>query len=189
MGRLARTPAEAYDPRQRAVADMVVQGARGKLAGPLLALIEHPSLCSAVQEVGRMLRFDGVLEPRLRELTILIVAQFWSADYEWRAHAPLALAAGLDAAVVEAIRIDADLPDDGDVSLVRRFCRMTLQRQAVDDGLVKALIRRLGTPGVLELAALVGYYSLIAHVLAIDGDTAADGRRHLPPPQHRGDAT
>ena len=178
MSRLRRTDPVAYTPEQRAVADAIERGARGKLAGPLLLLLEHPALCAAVQEVGRVLRYDGVLEPRLRELAILTTARHWRATYEWRSHAPLAAAAGLSADAIESIRGGDEPGDDDLAAATHRFCRTLLTGGAPEDAIVSGLTARLGQPAVLELAALVGYYSLIAHVLTIDDDRdGADGER------------
>ena len=44
------------------------------------------------------------MPPRLSELAILILARVWGAEYEWYAHKPIALEAGVAPATVEAIR-------------------------------------------------------------------------------------
>src|ERR1700761_6062857 len=55
-------------------------------------------------KLGEHLRWGTSLPDRLSELAIIATAQFWRAQYEWYAHAPLAEKAGVPAAAIEAIR-------------------------------------------------------------------------------------
>ena len=59
-----------------------------------------------LQKVGEYLRFESPLDRRLFEMTILCVARWWDQQFEWTFHHPLALEAGLDPAVADAIAED-----------------------------------------------------------------------------------
>ena len=90
--------------------DAITQS-RGRVAGPFGILLNSPELAGRAAQLGHYLRFDSALSPDLRELAILITARSKNAQYEWAAHAPLALKAGarqtFGAAGADASRFDA----------------------------------------------------------------------------------
>src|SRR5260221_2559327 len=90
---------------QQRVAQTVATGPRGGLRGPFHALLRSPELADRVRHLGDYVRFESALPAALRELTILLVARFWSAHYEWNAHRKHALAAGLDPSIADAIEL------------------------------------------------------------------------------------
>lgn len=160
----------AGDARRNAARTFKMTADNGALGGPFNVLLYAPQVGEAIQQLGAALRFDSSLPGHLRELAILMVAQRWRANYEWYAHAPIAAREGLDEATIEAIKT-GKAPDDAtgkageDVKIVCRFVTEltgTRRVSAVTYSLAKAL---LGEPGLVELIALVGYYSLIAGLL------------------------
>ena len=103
MARLPPLDPAMLSGRQKELFDKIASGPRGRVAGPFNVLLQCPGVVDPVQELGRCLRFDGVLPGHLRELGILVAARFWTAQFEWHAHARMAREEGLDAAVIEAI--------------------------------------------------------------------------------------
>jgi 4-carboxymuconolactone decarboxylase len=124
------TPAE-MTPAQRRVHDLIVSGRRGRFGGPFQLLIRAPEICEHAAKLGKHLRWGTSLPDRLSELAIITTAQFWRAQYEWYAHAPLAETAGVPAAAIEAIR-HGDTPsfDRKDEALVHRVWHRTVQDAA-----------------------------------------------------------
>ena len=57
----------------------------------LQRLAAQPVLADRLQKVGEYVRFNTSLDKRINEMAILMTAQAWGAQYEWYAHAPLAL--------------------------------------------------------------------------------------------------
>ena len=97
------TPA-TMTPEQRRVAEAIQSGPRGAgLRGPFNALLRSPELCDLVQRVGAYVRFTSSLPAQLNELAICIAGRNWTAQYEFYAHRRLALAAGLAAAIADAV--------------------------------------------------------------------------------------
>jgi hypothetical protein len=90
-------------PEQRQVANDIVAGPRGAMAGPFNAWLRSPPLADRMQKVGEYVRFHSSIPHRLNELAILVTARAWSADFEWWAHYQIALKAGLDAKIADAI--------------------------------------------------------------------------------------
>ena len=104
---MTRTPEIVYaelDADQRRVYDAIVAGPRGQVQGPLKVWLQSAQLADRAQALGAFCRFGTSLPPRLSELAIITMGAHWRAGFEWFAHAPLAIKAGVDPAAVEAIR-------------------------------------------------------------------------------------
>src|SRR3546814_12862579 len=108
MSRLPELSDGALSPEQRRIRDEIAAGPRGGARGPFPAMLRSPELAKRAAHLGEFLRFSTSLPPRLSELAILVTARAWTAQYEWYAHAKLALKGGLDATTVDAT---AERPD------------------------------------------------------------------------------
>ncbi len=107
MPRLPELDPAKFSPEQKKVHDAILAGPRGKVVGPLKVWLNNPGLAEHAQALGAYARFGSSLPPRLSELAICVTGAFWKANYEWYAHAPLAIKAGIDPAAIEAIRTGA----------------------------------------------------------------------------------
>lgn len=169
MPRYAETDPKTLDAAQRAVYDAIVAGPRGQVQGPFHMLLRSPELCRRTQALGEYLRFGSSLPPRLSEFAILVTARFWRAQFEWHIHARFAAEGGLDADVIETLRTGGDpspllKPDE---KAVYDFAKATHERHAVDDTTFARATAELGEAGVIDLVALIGYYTLISMVLNV----------------------
>ena len=88
---------------QKEVHDEIVAGRRGRFGGPFQILIRAPEVCRHLQRLGEYLRWGSSLPPALSELAICLTARHLRASYEWHAHAPLAVEAGVPAAAHVAV--------------------------------------------------------------------------------------
>lgn len=151
------------DAEQRKVYDDIVAGPRGEVVGPLGVWLRRPELADRAQRLGAYARYGTSLPPVLSELAILVVARTWGSEFEWLVHKPIALAAGVPADAVEAIRTGrTPLLEDPAQSAVYAFCAALLSEHRVDDGLYADAVRALGETGVVDLVGVLGYYSLIS---------------------------
>jgi 4-carboxymuconolactone decarboxylase len=82
--------------------DVVQRMLRG---GPFNAWMRSPDLGNRLQDVGAYIRYKTSLPLRLNELAILITAREWTSQYEWYAHYPLAMKAGLDAKIADELAL------------------------------------------------------------------------------------
>ncbi len=176
MARLPPLDPAMLSGRQKELFDKIASGPRGRVAGPFNVLLQCPGVGDPVQELGRCLRFDGALPGHLRELGILITARFWTAQFEWHAHARMAREEGLDTAVIEAIAEDATpvlaTPEE---NAVYNFCRELHGNHAVSDESYTQAVEMLGQEGVIELTVLSGYYTLISMILNTFESPPPDG--------------
>jgi 4-carboxymuconolactone decarboxylase len=154
---------EDLTPAQRKVHDAIVAGPRGRVEGPLRVWLSSPGLAERAQELGAFCRYGTSLPPRLSELAILTTGAFWQAGFEWHAHAPIALKAGVPADALEAIRLGQE-PKFAreDEKAVYEFSRELWTKRRVSDATYRRIADLLGNETVVELVAILGYYGLIS---------------------------
>jgi 4-carboxymuconolactone decarboxylase len=153
---------------QKRVAEAIAAGPRGGIRGPFAVLLRSPELADRVQRLGEHLRFHSSLPPRLNEFAIIINARFWESKYEWFAHRPLAVKAGLAEAIADAVaRSERPQGMKEDEALVYEFCTTLHRRHFVDDGLFERAKAVLGEQGVVDLIGVSGYYTLVSMVLNV----------------------
>lgn len=163
MPRVDDLDLEALSDEQRRVHDAIVSGPRGKVQGPLRVWLQSAAFADRAQALGAYCRFGTTLPPRLTELAILVTGACWRARYEWYAHAPLALKAGLDPDAVEAIRTGRtpQWTREEDAAVYAFAHELTWTRQ-VSEPIYARARRILGLPALVELVGVLGYYTLIS---------------------------
>jgi 4-carboxymuconolactone decarboxylase len=182
--RFGPLPLDAMTAEQRAVADAILAGPRSMstgLRGPFEALLRSPGLADAAQHLGEQIRFRSSLPARLNELAIILCARRWTAQFEWFAHRQLAIDAGLDPAVADAIAAGERPVLDDDGAAVLDFASQLLEEGSVDDERFAAVVDRWGQRGAMDLIGAVGYYTLVSFVLNVDRYPLPDGAPRLPP--------
>ena len=168
MSRYREISVAEMNPAQKRVHDMIVSGRRGRFGGPFELLIRAPEICEHLSKLGEHLRWGTSLPARLSELAICVTAQHLRAQYEWFAHAPLAVEAGVPAAAIEAIRTGGTpLFTAKDEALVHRICSEIFRTQRLSDASFSEAIAALGEQGLVEVIGIVGYYTLIANTLNV----------------------
>jgi 4-carboxymuconolactone decarboxylase len=163
MNRIAELMPERMTPAQRKVHDAIVAGPRGVVQGPLNVWLHSPELAGRAQELGAFCRYHSSLPKRLSELAILITGAYWRAGFEWHVHAPEGIEAGLDTAVVEAIRSGerpAFVKDDE--AALYAFASELLQKKRVSEATYRRAEAALGPLGLVDLVGVLGYYALIS---------------------------
>jgi 4-carboxymuconolactone decarboxylase len=163
MPRLPDIDPAALDDDQRRVYDAIVGGPRGRVEGPLRVWLNSPAFAEKAQALGAFCRFGSSLPPRLSELAILVTGAHWKAGFEFYAHAPIALKAGLDPATIEAIRKgEAPALTKDDETAVYQFSRELITTRRISDRTYKSAEEALGRRGLVDLVGLLGYYGLIS---------------------------
>jgi len=158
-------PAE-MTPEQRRVYDTIVKGPRGTVVGPLRAALHRPELADKWQQLGELLRYRTGLPPQISEIAILVTARRWRSQVQWHMHAIAAEQAGIASVVIAAIK-NGRRPLEADVKALAVYDYAV---ELTDGGHVKpatydAVLRDLGVAGIVELTALIGYYTMVAMTL------------------------
>jgi 4-carboxymuconolactone decarboxylase len=175
-------PADLMTPAQRDASERVSSGPRGGLYGPFVPLLRAPGLMDRLQAVGSFLRYHGTLPRDAFELTVLIVARAWDQQFEWTHHHPLAVAAGISEASLDAIA-HGQTPPGLTATQSDAYSLVTdlLRNRAVSDEIWAAAVTRFGEEGVIEMVSAVGYYSTLAMIMnAARTPVSADASPLLP---------
>ena len=167
--RFPKLATDAMSAEQREVAALITAGPRGEVRGPFIALLHNPAIAKHLQSLGEQLRWKGKLPQKLVELAVLITARKWTCQHEWFIHSELARKAGLEGAIIDAIKDRKDPPAKGDELLVYEFCRDAHVNGRVGDKAFVAVQERFGLDGAVELLVLSGYYTMMAMVLNTAG--------------------
>ncbi|MGY1591692.1 carboxymuconolactone decarboxylase family protein [Geodermatophilus sp. SYSU D00708] len=178
--RLPLPPEEQLTDAQRAAVAEISSGPRGAVIGPFAPLLRSPELMTRLQKVGEHLRWSSPLDRRLFEMTILFVSRWWDQDFEWSYHHPLALEAGLDPAVADAIG-EGRRPEGMDPAAEAVWDlldELHRTKRVGDDTWARAL-EHLGDAGAVEVVGTAGYYTTLAMVMNV-ARTPVPGGSILP---------
>lgn len=176
MGRLHLPAVDEMTPDQRKVYDEVVSGPRGRLVGPLRAVIHSPELATRWSRLGEFLRYSTLLPARLNELAIIVVGRHWNSQLEFHIHAEAAKVAGLGAGCIEAIRLGlAPVLAEDEEREIYDYARLLVQTGTVPDDVHAAIVERWGERGAVELTGVIGYYTMVSMTLNAHGIPLPDG--------------
>ncbi len=173
MTRLPFITEDQLGDNQRKIWDGIVstRGAlalneEGGLIGPFNSMLFSPDIGSRVSALGAAVRFKTSLPQNLLEMAIITVGAHWRSNFEFWAHARMAIEAGVDPEVIDDIREDRDprFSDAGEAT-VHSFTRSLLSNGRVDDETYSELVDLVGDAGAVEMTTLIGYYCLISLTL------------------------
>jgi 4-carboxymuconolactone decarboxylase len=166
--RMPAIPAAQMSEAQQRVAAELVAGPRGAMIGPFIPLLRSPELMSRLQKVGEYLRFQNSLPPALVELIVLMTARQWTQRFEWQAHYPIAMRAGLKPETAAAIAEGRRPEEMNDAEqTVYEFCVELQQSRSVSDPTYRHAVERFGEQGVIDMTVVAGYYSTLAMVMNV----------------------
>ena len=176
--RMPPIPMDKMTEAQKKAAHELIAGPRGAVFGPFVPLMRSPELLSPLQKEGLYLRFNSALGPKLNEFVILLTARLWTAQYEFDAHQPLAVKAGLKPEIVTAIaegRRPQGMAEDEE--LAYDFWMELQRNRSVSDATYARAVKKLGEQGVIDLVGLTGYYTTISMILNVARTPLAEGKK------------
>jgi 4-carboxymuconolactone decarboxylase len=164
--RMPPIPADQLTEAQKKAAELFAEGRGYAVRGPFVPLIRSPEVMLRAKAMGDYLRFKSVLEPRLNEMVILITAREWTQQYEWNAHYPAAIKAGLRREIADAIA-DGHRPVGmaEDEEIAYDVATEILRLKRVSDASYRRAVTKFGEQGVIDLLGVVGYYNFLAIVM------------------------
>jgi 4-carboxymuconolactone decarboxylase len=176
--RLSLIAEEQMTPAQRALLASLRAGPRGQSLtprGPFAAWMHAPEFGQLAQSLGAYARYNTALTPRLSEFAILCTAAIWRAQYEWYAHAPMALKAGVAAEAIEDVRLGRrpNTADD-DQKAIYDFVLELYETRRVSQTTYDRVHAFLEDAAMVEFVGILGYYALISMTLNVF---------HMLPPQ------
>jgi 4-carboxymuconolactone decarboxylase len=144
--------------------------------GPPASSIYSMAAAEPYDVLNQRLRNNNVIGRQLFEISTLVPAREFNQQYEWSAHEVGAQQAGVDQAVIDAIKYDRavdGLPEKE--ATVIEFGRALLRGdRQVPPELFARMVEQFGRRGTIEITMVMGDYAMTAMLLnAVD--------QHLPP--------
>jgi 4-carboxymuconolactone decarboxylase len=179
--RLPQLQFDEMDEAQKAAAQELASGPRGGVKGPFIPLLRSPELMSRLQRVGEYLRFHSPLETRIKEFAMLVVSRYWTQQFEWAVHHPLALKAGVKQETLEALGEGRRPPAmASDEAIVYDLCEELFRVHGLCDASYRSAIDCLGERGLIDLLGLLGYFSTVSMVMNVARTPPEKGAQVAP---------
>ena len=142
------------------------RGATGDAFGPAAIRLYSPPVAESMSAVNSYLRYKSGLDPRLVQLAILVAARESDSEYEWTAHEPQALQAGLQPEIVDVVkyRKAATGLAEKDAALID-LGREVLQKHHVTSATFARAQKLFGDKQLVEFSSLMGDYTATAILL------------------------
>ena len=159
--RIAPITEATANAEQRRVGDLIYKK-REPYQGPSAILLHVPELAERLDRLRAHVLAAGVRKDVL-QLATLITARHWSADYVWGVRERLARDAGIDPAIIEAVR-HRQRPDFGD-SDQEAICDCVSELRGPigpSEGAHARAVAVVGETGLLEVVAAVSVYTMLA---------------------------
>ena len=166
--RFAPLPPDQLTQQQKAWVDAIAAPPRNAKYNnpPFRAYTRNPDLASRIIAMADYLRWNSSLPARLSELAILVTARQWTAQYEWFAHYPLAIKAGLDPQVAADIArgVRPEKMKDDEAALYDLAIALYRDKKVSDD-VYKAALDKFGERGIMDVIGIIGFYDITSMTL------------------------
>jgi 4-carboxymuconolactone decarboxylase len=171
--RMPPIPKDKWSPELQKAAST-----RGALVGPWIPLSRSPEVMGLMMDMRTHVAQRSLLSNALTEMAILIAAREWTQQFEWNAHEPLAVKAGLKPEIISAIR-EGRRPRQmsEQEEAIYDLCSELHRSRSVSDATYERAVKVLGGEDkVVEVVVLEGYYALLAMVMNTARTPIPEGR-------------
>jgi 4-carboxymuconolactone decarboxylase len=147
--------------------------------GPGHVTVYSPKAAEGLGTLGRALGVPSgeafPLGARMFQLVVLLTAREIDQQYEWSAHEPMGLRAGLDQSIIDVVKYNKDVTGlaEKDATVIR-FFRALFREHKVPSDVWAKMIDSFGRQRTVEMMLLMGDYFTVGMMM-----NAAD--QHLPP--------
>ena len=183
---LSRVPpvqrAELDDEGKRIYDALAGAGKTLAPTGPSSVTMHSPKAAEPIYALNQVLR-KTVAGARYFELAALIAAREFDQQYEWSAHEPAAVRAGVEQSIVDAIKFNRNLDGvpEKDATLIR-LGRALFREHKVSPELWAQMVRLFGRQGAMEVTMVMADYAMVGFLLtAVDQQLPPDRKPLLPP--------
>ncbi|MFC1968451.1 carboxymuconolactone decarboxylase family protein [Chloroflexota bacterium] len=184
--RLPLPDRDEMDNEEKAIYDKVIRPGPHSIAGigikgPLGINLQNPRLAELESALNRYLRFSTGLSVRTRELAILVTAREMDSRFEWAAHETIAIKEGLESEIIDVIKYRKRLTGmkEEDAVIVQLGREMFGKHRVTAKTFGRAL-KTFGKKSLVNLVALMAYYSATAAKLCAFENQVSSDQPHLP---------
>jgi 4-carboxymuconolactone decarboxylase len=176
--RLPPVDRDRLDAEGQALYDEVAGDAHSLVGfkGPAGITLHSPRLYALNRKVNQFLRFGSGLDPRMRELMILVAAREMDSHFEWRAHEIVAKREGLEDELIDIVRKRKRIRGIGEKeAALIKLGREAFGKHRVKRSTYAQAIELFGEETLVNLVALMGNYAATALSLAVFAQELPDG--------------
>jgi len=181
LSRVPLVQRDSLDAEGKRVWDLVDGGRGMPKTGPAPISMYSPSIAEPIHVLNQNLR-KTVAGSRYFELSALLAAREFDQQYEWSGHEAAGVRAGLDQAVIDAVKFNRDvagLPEKE--ATVIRLARALFRDHKVSPELWAKTVEFFGRQGAVEIVATMGDYAMVGFMLtAVDQQLPPDRKPLLP---------
>jgi 4-carboxymuconolactone decarboxylase len=184
------------DPQSRArlpylkKADMDAKGQKvaeifpskdGTLSGPLAFAAYNSGVAQSLLDLHNAAVTGGTLDPHTRELAIMVACRETNYNLEWNGHEPSALKAGIDAKVIDVVRLNRPLDglSEKDATVIR-FGRQMFRDKKVDSATFAKSVELWGKRGTMDMVAAMSTYAVSGFFAIAVDERSPEGKPELP---------
>jgi 4-carboxymuconolactone decarboxylase len=182
LSRVPPVQRDSLDAEGKRVWDLVDGGRGMPKTGPAPVSMYSPSIAEPIHVLNQNLR-KTVAGSRYFELSALLAAREFDQQYEWSGHEAAGVRAGLDQAVIDAVKFNRDvagLPEKE--ATVIRLARALFRDHKVSPELWAKTVEFFGRQGAVEIVATMGDYAMVGFMLtAVDQQLPPDRKPLLSP--------
>jgi 4-carboxymuconolactone decarboxylase len=177
FGRFVETPVDEMEPAMKQAYEFT-RGSRGLVPGPHKIWLANPAVSTTIVPTGAYFQQHSTLSKAEIEIATLVVTAQWRSPYATYEHEIIAERDGhLDPACVEALI--AGLPasfEDAREQVVYELASALIAARVVPTGLYRRARDLLGDAGIVDVAVLLGWFTMVCLTLgAFDVPANAQG--------------
>jgi len=164
--RMPPIPADKMTEAQKKAAAEFAAVRNAAPAGPFGVLLRVPELMDLAFRWRQHVQARSALDQRQTEFVILMTARHWTQQYEWNAHRPAAIRAGLKPEIIAAVA-EGRRPEHmaEDEAILYDLCTELQRNHGVSDATYARALAKFGEAGIVETTSMAGYYTLLAMVM------------------------
>ena len=151
------------------------------LRGPLAFAAYNPAVAQALFDLHNAAVAGGTLDPHTRELAILVACRETNYNLEWNGHQSSALKAGIDANVIDVVRLGRPLGgvNEKDAAVIR-FGREMFQEKKVGSATFAKAVELWGRRGTMDMVAVMNTYAVSGYFAIAVDEQSPEGKPELP---------
>lgn len=191
MSRLPMVKREDLDEDGKRIYDLISDDesrSLGGFTGPRGVRINSPRVAEAYTAANQYLRNEAGIDPRLRELAILVAARAMDNAYEWTAHESSAQKEGLEQSIIDIVKYRKPLTAPGEIeglgereAVIIQLGREALGEHKVSSDTFARALKQFGKQGLVNVVSLMAHYTATAIVLTTFDQHLRPGQKSLLP--------
>ena len=151
------------------------------LRGPLAFSAYNPAAAAALHDLHDAAVTGGTLDPRTRELAILVACRETNYNLEWNGHEATGIKVGLDPKLIDVVRHNRPLTglDEKDATVIR-FGRQMFHDKKVDSATFAKVVEYWNKRGAMDMVAVMNAYAVSGYFAIAVDEHPAEGKPELP---------